>query len=249
MKRILFTAVALAIGFPQISNAGFALYIDDLSTGGIDVIVADNQLAGFATGAGATTTSDGTATQGVLTFNGSTANFSVTITTALSKPILGNSFNSILDLTYTLVSSGAGTVQIFVTDTDYALSGLPADDAIVSEVINGNFTGANTAGSSVRFQSGFGQPNLEFVTTVNLDLATFAPPPAGYSFTDTEIIPGATNPFSLTLAVEFNATESGQGTTGDAFIKATTPEPATLAMWGFGAMGVLVAGRFRRKSA
>lgn len=45
-----------------------------------------------------------------------------------------------------------------------------------------------------------------------------------------------------------NAGASGFNVTGSSSVQAV-PEPATLAIWGIGAMGVLVAGRFRRRSA
>jgi hypothetical protein len=62
---------------------------------------------------------------------------------------------------------------------------------------------------------------------------------------------GTADEYSLNQLLEFsgaNQGASGFNVTGSSSVQAV-PEPATLAIWGLGAMGVLVAGRFRRKLA
>lgn len=245
-------AICVLLAAPVAAQAAFVMYIDDLSTSGIDVIVADGADAGTATSVGNTTVADTNTTTGAVTFVGSTTNFMVTVTSGFSKPVTGDAYNAIMDLNYSLFSNPAGTfsdvaptIKVYLTDTDFNLAGLP-DNAVLTQQINGNFVGASTTGANVVFETGLGSTNQEFTITDGMTTQSFTSPPSGYSASETMGV-FADNPFSLTSVLSFTVTGPNQGTTGDAFVVASVPEPASFGIWGLGVLGLLGVVRRRRK--
>ena len=96
--------VALATGAMVLLSAPSAyavliLTLDDPSTVGVDVTVADGNA------------------DGIVVFNGSFGVWTLSVTTGLSKPLVGSDLHPIMDLNTISVSSGAGTLLLSLTDS------------------------------------------------------------------------------------------------------------------------------------
>ena len=124
---LMILGVVAAMGFvAQTASADMVLYIDDLATAGLDVLIVDGDAAGTAVDWTATTSTiadpDGL-DNGVISFNGALAGsvFTLNVTTGVSKPVIGPTR---IDLNSVNVSgTGAGTLYIGLTDTDFLLGG------------------------------------------------------------------------------------------------------------------------------
>ena len=171
--------LVLGIGMLCVLPNAFALRLklDDLATVGIDVDITDN-------GAG-----DISSIAGHLLFFGNVGGFFVNVAVGTSKPVIGSAEDPRLDLTNALVSSaGAGTMEIMVTDTDYA--GSPSVTGYTTTV-----GGVTTPGTTSIFSFG-DDSNAEFGQATQL--AALGPFPPGFGDSQTT---GAVfnDPFSLSI--------------------------------------------------
>lgn len=214
------------------ANADAILYLDDLGTAGIDVIVVDDWDGGIGTSTvlGLSNTADGAAGDGIVTFFGAVGSFTVNVTTGLSKPLLGSVPK--IDLNSVNVSGAPGTLVIGWSDTDFIAIANPqtslsriggVTDGIVSyenkiDGSNGNFSGAVVA-------SGVFGPG---------------------AFSETQAGTGTIgDPFAMSTVVTIVHTLSGQITSLDSQMIAT-PEPGSFALMGLALIGGLVWCRRRR---
>jgi hypothetical protein len=214
------------------AEAAFVLTLDDISTTGTDVIVADESAAGVTTGSGLlTTTADLFAGPGTVTFAGTVGGFSVNVTTGISKPVIGPGR---IDLNSVNVSGTAGTLRIGLTDTDY--SGNPTEYLA-------SFGG--TTNGSVDLDYWFDGDNQEFGGVSVIDPAIVLPP--SFSGSDSAVLSPA-GPYSLSIFAEITHTSAGQVSSFDAEF---SPVPLPAAAWLFaGALGMLgFAGRRKRMTA
>jgi len=94
---------------------------------------------------------------GLININTTLGNFKVVAVVGVSKPLVGNSSNAVMDITSLgVTSTGAGgTLTIAATDTGFKL---PAGTAPVTSNIAGNLT----AGGTVTYQSWIDLANNEF---------------------------------------------------------------------------------------
>jgi hypothetical protein len=133
----------------------------------------------------------------------------VTVTTAVSKPVIGSAGAPQMDLRCLDISAGAGTISIELTDTDFTGNG----DFLAS-------IGGTTEGS-VSFATWTDAGNAPFgKTTPMTSQGPFLPISYGENAMTTVSTPA---PYSITLQVD--VTHIGPALSGfDAFI-AVTPEP------------------------
>ena len=146
-----FSSVIVAISFITIAagaNAGMVMTLDDLGTPGVDIILVDNTDGGVgtATTKGVSNTLDGIVVDGVTVYVGSVGTFGVNVTTGQSKPQIGSLDVATLGLNSVTVSTtGAGSLQIMLTDTDFLLSGINAVwETSIQGVAGGTVTGRST---------------------------------------------------------------------------------------------------------
>lgn len=251
MKRIYGTLVLLmfmvgilVMGSVQDANALFVLTLDDLNTAGIDIIVADGAPVGTPTKKGPTNIADGSAVAGVINYNGPAGVFTTNVTTGISKPVIGGPGRARIDLNSVDVSGGAGQLEIELTDTDFLLP-VPPNSYILTSEIGGTTDGTVDFDqfidlSNNEFGIGPPAPNIPLV----LSMGTFGP--GAFSGTTSGSI-NIVNPFSITEEVLITHTAAGQITSFDALSDAAIPEPSTLLLLGFGALGFIGYGLRRRR--
>ncbi len=253
--RLFATAIALValVAMATPAQAGLVLTIDDLGTGGIEVIVVDGKPAFFMTTTkGDSTHADafgGTVTpDGVVMFSGSVGAFSVQITAGTSKPMIGSPTLARLDMfNMTVTSMGHPTstphsLRIMLTDTDYVLN-LSKTGSMGSLYLD---AGGTTDGAV----SGFAEIDLgnkEFSIGSGGPIVTLFTPilgPGAFSFAG-HTSTGLSNPFSLSITVLITHSDPKDATSFN-FV-ASAPEPTSLALIGVGVLG-FVARRRRKKS-
>jgi hypothetical protein len=214
--RVALPAV-LSLGVLSQANAVPMLRLTT-SDGG-SVTVADGGV-GDLTGAG----------DGVVVFSGGLGNWIWNIASGFSKPALGSAVLPELDLnSVNLSSSGpAGTVNIWLTDTDF--NAKPALTNMMAAI------GGTTSGE-ISYRTFMDSGNAAFGTTTEL---TNLSPLSGWGFSSSAGgVFSSENPYSLTLLVSITHEGSWlpQVSSFDAAVK--VPEPGPLLLLG---TGLLIAG-------
>ena len=164
---------------------------------------------------------------GFITFNGGIGNFSINVTTALTKPAIGSANWPYLDLNTIDVSSGPGTLTIKWTDTDFTNAiGISSFESMVGGTTDG----------IVSFKAYLDTSNTPFGMTTQLcDLGPFTD---GY-FSDGSLWSGTfSEPYSLTLVAIIQHEDAGDVSSLDGELSAV-PIPTTLLLFGSGLFGLV----------
>jgi len=231
MKRKLIVVFCLSLFLSAgPAMADMVLYLNDMSTAGYDVIVVDGGAAGTLTSIGASTVADGSGLAGMIIYSGNAGSiFQVNVTTGMSKPLIGPA--SIHLDSVTVSGSGAGTLQIGLTDTDFLYPGTLASASVVNNI--GGVTGGSVTGSWTADEG-----NSEFVAGAIGDHPTGPFGPGAFSGSTSASASGLGAGFSLTTLVEIE--HSGAGVTSFDSEVAVVPVPGAilLGMLGLGAVGI-----------
>lgn len=152
----------------------------------------------------------------------------LSISLAVTKPILGSTTDPIMDLQITANSSAAGSLRLILSDSDFG----PA-----SGILNATMTGHVVSGAPVnQTYDVYGDPaNVVGATTVHIASTGTTPMPT--TATGSGVLALAT-PFSLTQVVEVDAF-GATSLSGEASFHVVVPEPGTV---GLGALGLMVLG-------
>ena len=170
---------------------------------------------------------------GLILFTGPVGSFSTNTVTGLSKPTIGSAAAPQIDLNSINVSSGSNRVlHLWLTDTGF--TGIGQAVARIGGTTNGTVT----------YETFWDPGNGEFATTNPIgSLVSFGPGPVAFSSTaSSNIVTGGA--YSLTQHITITHNGSAKTTSFDAEI--LVPEPASIALFGLGLMGVHAAVRRKR---
>jgi hypothetical protein len=208
--------LSVLVATTQVASAGAIL---ELSDGITTVSVLDG-------GAG-----DINAATGAITYYGSIGNFSMNVTTGLSKPVIGGVNNPKLDLnSINVSSSGGGTLTIRLTDDGFGSSGYPGWETLIGGVTGGTISLV----SSYTLDGGTEQ-----------EISNLGPFSAGAFSASVHQFTGIlTGSYSLSLAATI-VHSSAANSSFNAEIQ-PNPEPSTLALLGAAAVGFAALRRRRR---
>lgn len=244
-------AFAAMLASGQTADASLVLRLTDLNSGAQQILI-DNASPGAVSDGGHTATAAdfaGTA-DGAVLYVGDVGSFHFSVTTGVSKPIIGSAINKRLDSVSLVVSGGVGLLQVELTDTDFAFT-RGGGSMILTSSIGGTTDGIVTA------QSFVGLSNQEFGTEItpgeqgpygsvfngSAQNKSFS----GFARTMFNLEPEQL--FSLTQRVTVQHFHNGGGdetTSFDIMTEVHAPEPTTFALWGIGLGCVGMRGWRRR---
>lgn len=216
-------AAAVALLSSNTADAGFQL---KFTNGANTLIVNDGGI------------NDSNANSGGIELGGTPftfAGFSIKVTAGSSKPSVGSAANPTMDLQYTVTrGAGVGSLTIELTDTGFTWT---------PNSMNLSVGGTNLTSSQL-FSAGASSSNTMYdMSSASTSIGAFS----GSSFSgDKDFGYAGASPYALTLKTILTFTNSTSKAFGSMTLTSAVPEPASMAVWGLGALGLVVARKRRQ---
>lgn len=173
---------------------------------------------------------------GALSWAGSIGVWSVTVTSALTKPAAGSADHPFLGLTFSATSSAAGTLTLLFTETDFNTGGADGEPGHGE----GNLQMAGFASGSVTHSAYGGGSNIAFTTAPKLGTSGLLGPGL-FDQTLTFGTPARAGNFALTQ--EVIVTHDGPGTSSVNANLSVPDNQASLVLLSIGLIGLSLYNR------
>lgn len=161
--------------------------------------------------------SDANGASGVVGFNGTIGSWSLVVTTGQTKPALGSASSPQMDLNYVVTSTGAGSLTILWSDTDFTSAG-----GFFAEI------GGTTSGT-IAFDTYADTGNTIFGMSTHLTSLSFSTSP--FSGTQSAAAVNGT-PFSLTERIVINHGSGTRSESGNANLTSVPDGTSTVVLLG-----------------
>lgn len=220
-------AAVLLAGLAADADASLKLRLTDSATTDFKLIVDDGTDDNFGT------------TPGIISFTGSVGTFTLTVTTAKSKPVVGSASFPELSMTVdaSTTSSTMSTLTIELTDTGFGSS-------LTSLVFVTTFGSSSPSTQSITISSFLDLSNAEFGTGAGTTPLSSLGPSSG-EFGDSGFASATTDTaYSLTLVAELEHGGAGSSSFNAAVF--AIPEPVSLFTWAGLTCMALARGHRRR---
>lgn len=223
----------LSLGIGPVASAIPLMTLDDGAGNTVSLIGG-----GTPTIAGSvSTTSYSVAPLGTVCWNGSIGVWSLTMELGVTKPFQGSAAVPAMSLSFSSTSTGAGTLTVKWSDTDFG----PSSGAFKAD-IGGTL---NTGGGSLSYSTFYSLANAVPAPTV-LTAAMLFTTPGGFSGTGTAAAGALPPPYSLTEMLVLHHTGAGLSS-GDAQLLGVVPDSgSTFLLLGAGLLGIAGACRLQK---
>jgi hypothetical protein len=232
IKRFFITAIVVLAMISLIAPVTYAiptatLMITDPGVGGGSVTILDNS------------PQDGSAVQGIVSYNGAVGNWHASITTGITKPSVGDPVQAYMDIVsadITLNTTGTHTLDIEFSELDFG----PSSGSFVATI---GGTLSSSAAATLDYDTYYDGGNGLFAKTNPLtSLGTFGPG-GGFTGTTSASVGPIPNPYSITQVVTLTHTGDGNSSF-DAEIR-SVPEPSIIFLLGSLLIGLGLLDRKR----
>ncbi len=177
---------------------------------------------------------------GIIGYFGTLGNFTINMTTGLTKPAIGDEDAPLMDIisfNSTSNSNSGGTLTVMFTDTGFTST----DPLTYMSSIGGTTSGELT------YQTYRDESNTAFgMSSLLADMGPLMGSPFAFSADQRTKIASVMDPFSLTMVITIDHAHENMNTSFDAELRGSNPEPVTAALSVMGMAGLLSSVRRRR---
>lgn len=195
-----------------------------------DLFVNDNQAGDGSAMAGSVQVTN-------LSFDG----FFISVTSGITKPLIGGPTDPQFDLNYQVTYTGTGTGDLFLL---FSENGFTLEPGLWTE----KFSATTDTGTASARSWGGSDNTIRSISGANLFSGSNIGGPGAFSGLVSGAFDPSVNPYSLTVGVALQGFTTGATGSGDLKLDiAAVPEPASLILLGTGLLGAAAARR--RKQA